>query len=256
MCPAETFDAGPHESTTSGDRVRAFGNCRMARRAKSYIVKWRAPADEDGHLYEASPVKRFLRELRFLASQEACVCIHGVMVPCLAVLSRSSPQRPQGLRLWAQGLDGESTRRLAAMCPSGHTSTLDRHVPLIGLQDSIRALISSERRPSAPCRSPNSATGRSDAVGAGHGDGIRFVAPRYADGHTVRSIRNIWPLGEADVAFRTAPPQDDALVSRKLADVPWGVFASRSYIEKHGQPEQAADINMLFGVGSERRSAS
>ena len=72
---------------------------------------WRATADEDGHLYEASPVKRFLRELRFLASQEACVCFHGVMVPSLAVLSRSSPNAPQGLRLWAQGLDGESTRR-------------------------------------------------------------------------------------------------------------------------------------------------
>jgi DNA-binding transcriptional LysR family regulator len=57
--------------------------------------------------------------------------------------------------------------------------------------------------------------------------------------------------GEADVAFRTAPPQDDALVSRKLADVPWGVFASRSYIEKHGQPEQAADINkhQIIGFG-------
>src|SRR6202023_3259862 len=53
----------------------------------------------------------FLRELRFLASQEACVCIHGMMVPCLAVLLRSSPNAPQGLRLWAQGLDGESARR-------------------------------------------------------------------------------------------------------------------------------------------------
>jgi hypothetical protein len=41
---------------------------------------WRATADEDGHLYEASLVKRFLREHRFLASQEACAFIHGVMV--------------------------------------------------------------------------------------------------------------------------------------------------------------------------------
>jgi hypothetical protein len=64
-----------------------------------------------GHLYEASPVKRFLRELRFLASQEACVCIHGVMIPCLAVLSRSSPNARMGCAFWAQGLDGEGTRR-------------------------------------------------------------------------------------------------------------------------------------------------
>ena len=61
--------------------------CYMHRAAN----KQNATADEDGHLYEASSVKRFLRELRFVASQEACVCIHGVMVPCLAVLSRSSP---------------------------------------------------------------------------------------------------------------------------------------------------------------------
>ena len=44
--------------------------------------------------------------------------------------------------------------------------------------------------------------------------------------------------GEADVAFRTAPPQDNALVSRKLADVPWAIFASRSYVDSHGQPER------------------
>ena len=63
-----------------------------------------AAADEDGHLYEASSVKRFLRELRFLASQEACVSIHGVTVPCLAVLSRSSPNARKGCAFGRKGL--------------------------------------------------------------------------------------------------------------------------------------------------------
>jgi len=67
-------------------------------------MRRRAKADEDGHLYEASSVKRFLRELRFLASQEACVSIHGVTVPCLAVLSRSSPNARKGCAFGRKGL--------------------------------------------------------------------------------------------------------------------------------------------------------
>jgi DNA-binding transcriptional LysR family regulator len=55
--------------------------------------------------------------------------------------------------------------------------------------------------------------------------------------------------GEADIAFRTAPPQDNALVSRKLADVPWAVFASRSYIDRHGRPERPEDISKHNVIG-------
>jgi DNA-binding transcriptional LysR family regulator len=55
--------------------------------------------------------------------------------------------------------------------------------------------------------------------------------------------------GEADIAFRTAPPQDNALVGRKLADVPWAVFASRSYVANHGQPERLEDINKHDVIG-------
>jgi DNA-binding transcriptional LysR family regulator len=55
--------------------------------------------------------------------------------------------------------------------------------------------------------------------------------------------------GEADIAFRTAPPQEDALVSRKLADVPWALYASRSYIDRHGQPMRAEDISKHSVIG-------
>ena len=55
--------------------------------------------------------------------------------------------------------------------------------------------------------------------------------------------------GEADIAFRTAPPQDHALVSRKLADVPWAVFASRSYVTNRGQPELPEDIDKHDVIG-------
>lgn len=55
--------------------------------------------------------------------------------------------------------------------------------------------------------------------------------------------------GEADVAFRTAPAQDNALVSRKLADVPWAMFASRSYVDRHGQPDRPEDVNQHQVIG-------
>jgi len=49
--------------------------------------------------------------------------------------------------------------------------------------------------------------------------------------------------GEADIAFRTNLPQDNALVARKVAEVPWAVFASRSYIERRGSPRTVEEIN-------------
>jgi DNA-binding transcriptional LysR family regulator len=47
--------------------------------------------------------------------------------------------------------------------------------------------------------------------------------------------------GEADVAFRSGDTDDD-LVGRKIADSIWAVYASRTYIERHGKPEQVADL--------------
>jgi DNA-binding transcriptional LysR family regulator len=48
--------------------------------------------------------------------------------------------------------------------------------------------------------------------------------------------------GEADIAIRFGEPQDDALIGRKIAAVPWAVYASRSYVERHGRPERPEDI--------------
>jgi DNA-binding transcriptional LysR family regulator len=48
--------------------------------------------------------------------------------------------------------------------------------------------------------------------------------------------------GEADIAFRTSDPKDDALVARKVAEVPWAVFASRAYISRRGAPRSLDEI--------------
>jgi len=47
--------------------------------------------------------------------------------------------------------------------------------------------------------------------------------------------------GEADVAFRSGDT-DDELVGRKIADSVWAVYASRSYIERHGKPDRVEDL--------------
>ena len=49
--------------------------------------------------------------------------------------------------------------------------------------------------------------------------------------------------GEADIAIRGGQPKDEALVGRKIADVPWGIYASRSYVALHGGPKIPEDMN-------------
>ena len=50
--------------------------------------------------------------------------------------------------------------------------------------------------------------------------------------------------GEADIAIRGGNLDDDnALVGRKIADVPWGIYASHSFVERYGRPSVPADIN-------------
>lgn len=48
--------------------------------------------------------------------------------------------------------------------------------------------------------------------------------------------------GEAEVAVRMHEPGDDSLVARKVADSPWALYASRSYIERHGSPRDLGDL--------------
>ena len=48
--------------------------------------------------------------------------------------------------------------------------------------------------------------------------------------------------GEADVAIRGGEAREEALVGKKIADVPWAVYASRSYVECNGRPRSPEDI--------------
>jgi DNA-binding transcriptional LysR family regulator len=48
--------------------------------------------------------------------------------------------------------------------------------------------------------------------------------------------------GEADIAIRGGKPGPGALVGRKIAEPPWGIYASRAFIERHGRPADPCEI--------------
>ena len=51
-------------------------------------------------------------------------------------------------------------------------------------------------------------------------------------------------VGEGyDAAIRVTEPDDSSLVARKLADNPFVMVASRTYLDKHGVPETLEDLN-------------
>lgn len=79
----------------------------------------------------------------------------------------------------------------------------------------------------------------------------RFAARHPAlQVHFVTSDRHIdLTKGEADVALRSGDTDDGALVGRKIGDSIWAVYASRSYIERHGRPESVEDLASHALVG-------
>ena len=48
--------------------------------------------------------------------------------------------------------------------------------------------------------------------------------------------------GEADVAIRAGVPNEESLVGRRIADVPWALYCSRGYLARYGRVERTEDI--------------
>lgn len=60
---------------------------------------------------------------------------------------------------------------------------------------------------------------------------------------------------QVDVAVRMHPPEQSALVARKVPSIPLGLFAHRDYLETYGRPASRAEIaNHLF-IGPDRNRA-
>jgi DNA-binding transcriptional LysR family regulator len=54
---------------------------------------------------------------------------------------------------------------------------------------------------------------------------------------------------EADVALRATRPSQGDLFGRKVADVHWGLFASRGYLKAHGTPKSIPDLARHAVIG-------
>jgi molybdate transport repressor ModE-like protein len=96
-------------------------------------------------------------------------------------------------------------------------------------------------------------------IGAPDGFGVGFLAGRLAelaDRHPglrleLVPVPRAFSLSrrEADIAVTLERPQQGRLVSRKLVDYRLGLFASRSYLARHGTPEslEALEAHRLVG---------
>ena len=47
---------------------------------------------------------------------------------------------------------------------------------------------------------------------------------------------------EADIAVRMVQPEQGTLIAKKLGSVTVGIYAHKSYIAKHGAPQQPEDL--------------
>lgn len=90
------------------------------------------------------------------------------------------------------------------------------------------------------------------------------LADRLATSHLIETFHTLYPRlrvefvitdryldlakGEADIAIRTGEPSDQNLVGRKIASVPWAVYATRSYVQRHGRPERPESLNDHFVI--------
>jgi len=60
---------------------------------------------------------------------------------------------------------------------------------------------------------------------------------------------------EVDIAVRMTSPVQEALVARHIGEIPLGLFAHRSYLEKHGAPANAGELVQHRLIGFDRRTA-
>lgn len=57
---------------------------------------------------------------------------------------------------------------------------------------------------------------------------------------------------EADLAVRMYRPTQNDLITKKVADLPIGIYAARSYVARHGLPEQPSDLGRHTVIGYDR----
>lgn len=59
----------------------------------------------------------------------------------------------------------------------------------------------------------------------------------------------------ADIAVRNITPTQDALIVRRIGNIPIGLHAHRRYLDKHGTPEKLEELPLHRTIGYDRESA-
>lgn len=89
------------------------------------------------------------------------------------------------------------------------------------------------------------------------------ILARFCDRHPAIEVElaatnNVHDLlrRDADIAVRTGRPTQKALIARKLAAVPVGLFAHRRYLATHGAPKTLQDLSRHRLIGFDRDDTS
>jgi DNA-binding transcriptional LysR family regulator len=61
-------------------------------------------------------------------------------------------------------------------------------------------------------------------------------------------------LGDADLALRMYRPTQADLVAQKLADLPMGLYAARSFLDRNGRPSSTGTLMQLDFIGQDRET--
>lgn len=59
---------------------------------------------------------------------------------------------------------------------------------------------------------------------------------------------------EVDIAVRMTPPQQEVLLATRVGDVPLGLYAHRSYLDRHGAPGSLADLKQHALIGFDQET--
>jgi DNA-binding transcriptional LysR family regulator len=59
---------------------------------------------------------------------------------------------------------------------------------------------------------------------------------------------------EVDIAVRMTPPQQEVLLATRVGDVPLGLHAHRSYLDRHGAPGSLADLKQHALIGFDQET--
>jgi DNA-binding transcriptional LysR family regulator len=125
----------------------------------------------------------------------------------------------------------------------------ERLVPLVAEVEravqAVRHAVTSQNvrvRLSMPSGFPRLFTG---ALGRLHQDHPGLSLEILSGSHPVDLAK-----GEADLAIRSGPIEDEELISRRLFDSEWSLYASEAYLAKHGTPASvdALDGHHLIGL--------